>query len=92
MYDCDSIDESSEYTSEYTSDETIDESSDEYYVKTSNKCYRCGRKGHYASRCYAKKHISGKYLSIYIKISLVNIHLKKFNCPTVVIIYILSSK
>ena len=59
LYDCDSIDESSEYTS----DETIDESSDEYYVKRSNKCYRCGRKGHYASRCYAKRHISGKYLS-----------------------------
>jgi len=30
----------------------------------SNKsyCYRCGRKGHYASRCYAKKHIKGYYL------------------------------
>lgn len=25
-------------------------------------CYRCGRKGHYASKCYAKKHIKGYYL------------------------------
>lgn len=27
-----------------------------------NSCYRCGRKGHYASKCYAKKHIKGYYL------------------------------
>ena len=25
-------------------------------------CYRCGREGHYASTCYAKKHIKGYYL------------------------------
>jgi hypothetical protein len=26
-------------------------------------CHKCGRKGHYASRCYAKKHINGYYLN-----------------------------
>ena len=25
-------------------------------------CHKCGRKGHYASKCYAKKHINGYYL------------------------------
>jgi|TARA_B110000483_G_scaffold160351_1_gene190171 hypothetical protein len=25
-------------------------------------CHKCGRKGHYASNCYAKKHINGYYL------------------------------
>lgn len=25
-------------------------------------CFRCGRKGHYASSCYASKHINGYYL------------------------------
>lgn len=29
---------------------------------SSNKCYRCGRYGHYSSKCYAKKHIQGYYL------------------------------
>ncbi len=27
-----------------------------------NCCFRCGRKGHYASSCYASKHIKGYYL------------------------------
>ena len=26
-------------------------------------CRKCGRKGHYASKCYAKKHINGYYLN-----------------------------
>jgi cellular nucleic acid-binding protein len=28
----------------------------------SNCCFRCGREGHYASSCYASKHIKGYYL------------------------------
>jgi hypothetical protein len=28
-----------------------------------NCCFRCGRDGHYASSCYATKHISGYYLN-----------------------------
>ena len=30
--------------------------------KKSLKCYRCGRKGHYSSSCYASKHIKGYYI------------------------------
>ena len=26
-------------------------------------CFRCGREGHYASSCYASKHIKGYYLN-----------------------------
>jgi hypothetical protein len=29
----------------------------------SNCCFRCGREGHYASSCYASKHINGYYLN-----------------------------
>ena len=32
------------------------------YKKNSLNCYRCGRKGHYSSGCYASKHIKGYYL------------------------------
>ncbi len=31
--------------------------------KPKNICYRCEREGHYASNCYASKHINGKYLT-----------------------------
>ena len=49
--------------------EESDEESDENYEyndfqtnKKSSNCYRCGRKGHYSSGCYASKHINGYYL------------------------------
>lgn len=28
-----------------------------------DKCYKCGREGHYFTDCYATKHINGKYLN-----------------------------
>jgi len=48
-------------------DGTIYDSEKGYIRPKTNKsskgsCYRCGRKGHYSSTCYAKKHIKGHYL------------------------------
>ncbi len=31
--------------------------------KNDNKCFRCGREGHYSDNCYASKHVNGKYLN-----------------------------
>ena len=51
----------SEIDSESESESESDSESDD---KKSSKgsCYRCGRNSHYASKCYAKKHIKGYYL------------------------------
>ena len=43
-------------------DELYFEDSDEEYEERGITCYRCGRGGHTADRCYAKKHISGRFL------------------------------
>ncbi len=30
---------------------------------TNQKCFKCGKDGHFSSYCYATKHINGKFLS-----------------------------
>jgi hypothetical protein len=60
---------------EYCDKEFMDEQKCEYHEKYCNSkkskrivhesddgCFRCGREGHYASSCYASKHIKGYYL------------------------------
>jgi hypothetical protein len=44
--------EKCEYHERYCNSKTKDETS----------CFRCGRSGHYASSCYASKHVKGYYL------------------------------
>ena len=39
-----------------------DDSNDDSDSNEDNCCFRCGREGHYASSCYASKHINGHYL------------------------------
>ena len=48
------------YYEESSSDS--DEFNDFQTNKKSLNCYRCDRKGHYSSDCYASKHIKGYYL------------------------------
>ena len=46
-------------------DETDEEDDDddvEDNVESNGCCFRCGREGHYATSCYASKHIKGYYL------------------------------
>ena len=37
-------------------------SSSKQSPKNKNACFRCGREGHYATDCYASKHVKGYYL------------------------------
>ena len=34
----------------------------EHEESEKDKCYRCGREGHYIKSCYAKRHVNGKYI------------------------------
>jgi hypothetical protein len=54
---------------QFNYEESDEEESDDNYEyddfttnKKSSNCFRCGRKGHYSSDCYASKHIKGYYL------------------------------
>jgi hypothetical protein len=49
-------DEDDDEEDEDDDDEEEDDDDDE------DCCFRCGRNGHYASSCYASKHINGYYL------------------------------
>jgi cellular nucleic acid-binding protein len=72
--DCEETDSEEEYQivweCEHCGKEFIEEKKCEYHVKKcssqiiyeSDCCFRCGRDGHYASSCYASKHINGYYL------------------------------
>ena len=44
----------------YESSSEYDSGEDESYGGVT--CYRCGREGHYATTCYAKKHVNGYWL------------------------------
>ena len=46
----------------YESSEEEIEDDDNYTKKKGTKCYRCGRTGHWASKCYATKHIKGHFI------------------------------
>jgi cellular nucleic acid-binding protein len=48
--------------SDSNSDSDSDSNSDYNNDCNKNCCFRCGREGHYASSCYASKHIKGYYL------------------------------
>jgi cellular nucleic acid-binding protein len=52
-------DDSSDDDSNEDDDNNEDDDSN---IKYDNCCFRCGREGHFASSCYASKHIKGYYL------------------------------
>jgi predicted GIY-YIG superfamily endonuclease len=54
-----------EYCEKEFSDEEDCEEHERYCRSKSKtiKCFKCGREGHYASSCYATKHIKGYYLN-----------------------------
>ena len=57
--------EDDEETGDDDDDETDEEDDDddvEDNVESNGCCFRCGREGHYATSCYASKHIKGYYL------------------------------
>lgn len=73
--DEDSEEEYDVWACEYCGKEFMDQQKCEYHEKYCNSkkskrvvhesddgCFRCGREGHYASSCYASKHIKGYYL------------------------------
>ena len=47
---------------DFSSEEDDYEEYEDSYEK-SVQCFRCGRQGHYANKCYAKTHTKGYYLS-----------------------------
>ena len=58
------IDESDSEDFYYDDSDSDDSDSDEYegnYIRynKNNKCFRCGRSGHFSSKCYASTHIKG---------------------------------
>ena len=55
-------DDYEEYEDSYESEEDDYEEYEDSYGK-SVQCFRCGRQGHYANKCYAKTHTKGYYLS-----------------------------
>ena len=69
-YETDDSDEYEEvWCCEHCDKEFEEEYKCEYHEKYCNQkvndnviCYRCGREGHYATSCYASKHIKGYYL------------------------------
>ena len=50
------------YQSEEEEDEDEDDEEEDDEEEDDDCCFRCGREGHYASACYAKKHVKGYYL------------------------------